>query len=98
MSERVLKILLSELKTVRLKCQRQTCKSVVEVSVERLEQMFEGRDAPACPVCQGSYQHIDGSRPSPFAHFAVAVKRLQQCKDSVEIEFVMPDPGESKPA
>jgi hypothetical protein len=96
MSRKLFAFLLSELSTVRLICKRPTCGGVAEMPIDQLEKRFEGQYAPACPVCGGTYQGIDGSRPTAFHLLAVAVKRLQQCKDAVEIEFVLPDEADAK--
>jgi hypothetical protein len=93
MSRKLLAILLSEFSTVRLVCKRPTCGGVAEMPIEQLEKRFEGPHAPSCPVCGGTYQGIDGSRPTAFAQLAEAIKRLRQCKDAFEIEFVLPDEG-----
>lgn len=81
MSETVLKILLSELHTVRLVCN--SCKCAVEMPLAKLKN--RGTTCPLCndDICPERIVH-------QFAALAVAVEHLLLA-DKVQIQFVMPE-------
>ena len=81
MSERVLKILLSELKTVRLVCAK--CGGTAEMTVVQLG----GRNNVACPVCNTVYQSL-----SQLISLARSIEFLRQ-QQELQLEFVIPDPS-----
>ncbi len=84
MSEQLLRFLLTELKTVRIRCQH--CKAVVEVTLDRLDKILATGD---CPFCQHTLTDAEAGRHQLKA-LAQAVRDLVALKDQVEVEFVLP--------
>ncbi|HYH66571.1 MAG TPA: hypothetical protein VD866_17890 [Urbifossiella sp.] len=98
MSRRLLAFLLSELKTVRLICQRPQCGAVTEMSVESLGARFANR-TPGCPVCNHDFAGVaagDRDSQNALVRLADAILAIQGVGRStpagVEVEFVLPDP------
>lgn len=91
MSEHVLKVLLSELNVVRVRCLNTHCAAVVETTLDRLDVVL-GQDQ--CPMCHTSYGDPLHRGASPLRDLLAAMRgalRLKAC----EIEFVLPaKPGE----
>ena len=91
MSEHLLKILLTELKTVRVRCKNDQCGAVIELPVEKLTDRFR---STVCPVCRslfvppGSQAAAHGT--NPFMNLAKAIELFVQLGSLVEIEFVLP--------
>jgi hypothetical protein len=104
MSEKLLKLLLSELKLVRVVCHGRVkqkddtdlpCNGVFEMPLERLATAFCG-DAKlaqwACPFCGQEY-HLSSQRSTrldPFGPLVDAITNLLSLRDRLEIEFVIP--------
>lgn len=88
MSETLFKFLLSELKTVRVRCRHNGCGAVVEIPTAELGHKFGNGH---CPVCQQVLQ-LPGDN-NGFIQLAEAVKNLTGAKSNVEIEFALPDKG-----
>jgi hypothetical protein len=88
MSRKLLAFLLSELKTVRITCNRLygkdrvACGGIVEVQIERL------RHVGKCPLCQESFQRTADNIPR-FTNFTMAVQHLLEEAEGYGIEFVM---------
>lgn len=97
MSRKLFAFLLSELKTVRLICQRPHCGAVTEMSVEKLADQF-GRlnqhETPACPVCRQALNGIGDGGANQIATLAKCVQNLTAASGSVQVEFVLPGDGE----
>lgn len=96
MSEKLLKFLLSELKTVRLVCQGtvggQPCGAVTEVPLERLLTITrQGGDQ--CRICNTPFGIFPkpGTAQDGFGPLAQAIIDLLAAKDRVQVEFVIPD-------
>lgn len=89
MSEHLLKILLTELRTVRIRCK--SCGSVVEMPVENLATRFQG---VACPLCRQMFippgSAADAKGVNPFVELAKAMDLLGHLAPLVEIEFSLP--------
>lgn len=88
MSEKLLRILLSELTTVRVRCQG-TCRTVVELPLEemagkKLNQMLK------CLNCGTDFDPLHTGE-SALVKFAQAAAKLMDLKGSVELEFTLPD-------
>jgi hypothetical protein len=98
MSESLLRFLLSELRTIRLRCKGSKdgspCGSVIELPVTRLAGFF-GTQPPVCPFCGAQYgvRNMDGTYRNAFELLAAAMKDLASVADKVEVEFVLPDTG-----
>jgi hypothetical protein len=91
MSEKLLKLLLSDLNTIRIVCRH--CGAAMEVPVERLGNAGDVF-CPGCPVDKKTV--LRSARGDDLAALAAAIVRLKQAKD-VEIEFVVPEKAD-KPA
>jgi len=89
MSERILKILLSELKTVRLLCQAKGCQGITELPVSKLKKGM------TCPLCR---EEFDASGFYALHELATAFRLLDSVKDHVQLEFVVPDSSPATPS
>jgi hypothetical protein len=94
MSEKLLRfLLLSEIKTVRLKCKRPDCDGVVEIPIARLEKRFP---CDSCSVCKAPFevtgQGLLGSMQfvNWLSVLAQAVAALNKDSVQVDVEFVLP--------
>jgi rRNA maturation protein Nop10 len=78
MSERILRILLEELKTLRLVCR--SCGDAVELAIDKLDTPLT-RDA-YCPGCGGPLRsiHPHTTAPDVFDKLALAIRGLQQLR------------------
>lgn len=97
MSRKLLVFLLSELGKVRLICQRPECGMVVELDIHKMGDRYSG-DSPQCPGCRTVLWRERPGEDNPFVTFANAAESLIAMRDRVEIEFVLPDNGESENA
>jgi hypothetical protein len=96
MSEKLLRFLLSELETIRIKCKGKhrtgtDCDFVFEVSSGRLSFM-----PVECPVCAQNYKLRNGFNSgdgSPFYLLWATLEELRKSGDQFEVEFVLPDKG-----
>lgn len=87
MSRKLLAFLLSELSTVRVLCKK--CGGVIEFPCEKLAFYFQ---SPKCPLCRHDFGPSDDD--NPFAAIAKAVATFKLIHGQVDVEFVLPDPGE----
>jgi hypothetical protein len=85
MSEKLIRFLLSELKTVRVLCQHPNCNTVVEVSVEDLPTKYQGA---ICPLCRNT---IQAPQYNNLVTLGTALRGLASSEDRVKVEFVIPD-------
>lgn len=86
MSETLLKILLSELDTVRVRCMATDCKAITEVRLADVSRAFQGAK---CPVCGAEFDSQSGTQ-SALAALARAVRNTQAAADKYQVEFVLP--------
>ena len=94
MSRSLFAFLLSELKTVRLVCQKPHCGGVTELSVEKVAQRFgqvNAHDSPCCPVCNTPFDGVGLGPQNQIAVFARSVLNLAAVTGSLQIEFILPD-------
>jgi hypothetical protein len=90
MSRRLFAFLLSELKTVRLACQK--CGGIAEVTLEQLSEMEAG-----CRLCGTDFLPPESNAPiqqvikNPYALIARAILAARDRKEKVEVEFILPD-------
>lgn len=87
MGERILKILLSELRLIRLRCRTCQQEAVIEVSIRDLGSnrvLASGR----CPFCQNVIRPPQAT--NPFELLAQALNGLDQLEKLVDVEFVVP--------
>jgi hypothetical protein len=80
-SEKLFRFLLSELKTIRVICKNGVCGAIVEVPVDQAIKTFRNDQ---CPVCHKSFV------PASIMSLAIAIQELNQKKDEVDVEFVIP--------
>lgn len=85
MSEKVLKMLLGEIRTIRVICQ--TCETVVEMPVEKLADRFS---ESACRFCKSEFKAP--GKADPFKELTHAFKAFEILSDSVQIELIVPEP------
>ena len=100
MSETVLRILVEELHTVRIICDR--CKTAVEVPIDLLGQSNQPIKCPG--TCGGTLRPLPtsamGNLPPPdgFHDLAAGLRALRALKaGGTSVEFVLPVKPESKP-
>jgi hypothetical protein len=99
MSEKVLKLLLSELEKLRIVCRK--CGAAMEIPIDRLGNAGEVF-CPGCPSGQPTSSNPTGktvlrsAKGDELLNLATAIMKLKQAKD-VEIEFVVPE-KEDKPS
>lgn len=91
MSEKLLKFLLSELRTIRICCKGKRlngaeCGAVFEFRLEHLSAAFPNKCE--CPFCQTTFQAATAEHP--FRLLSESLERLAKLK-TLEVEFVMPD-------
>jgi hypothetical protein len=97
-SEKILKILLSELKIVRIKCKGKhgqngdPCAMIYEVPIENLASVFQQN---CCPICGKPFYRPDSGNPLPS--LAAALQMVASVNDTLEIEFVIPNKDGSPP-
>jgi hypothetical protein len=91
MSRKLFAFLLSELKIVRINCPRPECRSVTEVSLERLRSKFA---TPSCPVCNHELLLPFSGSENALTRLAKAMEDLQANGVAKVVEFVLPDEGE----
>jgi hypothetical protein len=86
MSERVLRVLLSELSTIRVRCTRPNCGVVYEMALKDLA----ARNYNGCPVCrQPLVEQTAGEAHYSLSHLASAMLYHVEQKNA-QIEFVIP--------
>ena len=98
MSEKLLSFFLSELATVRVVCRGvkagTPCGAVVEMPLARLKDAFlsVGVAAWECPFCRTPFHlHLPNGNPrDPFTPLVNAILDLENIKDRVEIQFIIP--------
>lgn len=86
MSEKILRIFLDELDTVRIVCQHANCGGIIEYPLERLRAKFQ--NVNECPLCKEDF----GGRGSPLYALAEAIENLKFVSKRVKVEFVLDDP------
>jgi hypothetical protein len=93
MSETILRILLSELHTIRIVC---NCKTVVEIPISKLTDSSRGKcEGMTCPGC-GTYIRNPGTGTGnipgddAFDLLSKAWQDLQKIQGNFHIEFVLP--------
>jgi peptide subunit release factor 1 (eRF1) len=92
-SEHLLKVLLSELTTVRVRCLNDRCGATVEVALANLDRAFRHY---ACPACQKEFGPAQRSQPGPepnrLRELQAAVEELARDagRQGFEVEFVLP--------
>lgn len=92
MSKKLLTFLLSEVRAVRVICQKPGCDGAAEVSLDRMKTLFAN---PYCPICGGPFQGFPVAS-NPLVHLAKAMLDMQTHAGIAQVEFVLPD--ESDPA
>jgi len=92
MSERVLRVLLSELATVRIRCLRPECGMVYEMTLAAMKD----RNFTACPCCrQPLVLHTKGEFGYDLSDLAKTIAYLANAQaGTVGVEFVLPVSGE----
>jgi hypothetical protein len=85
MTETVLRVLLSELKTVRIRCKQNGCQGVIELPTSKLVHFQPS--AAKCPSCGEAFAEYFGQRPNPFHALGMAVDSLEHLNHAFEIEF-----------
>ena|ERR1700687_2683704 len=96
MSEKLLRFLLGELETVRIKClgtgrhQSAPCPMIFEIPVEQLGQTFPNN---SCPTCGQTFTNPGQGPPNildPLGK-ALGILKMMAEKKMLQIEFVLPD-------
>lgn len=97
MSETLLKILIDELCTLRIVCDR--CGTVLELPIDKLDGGGQVMDL-FCPCkCGPAYRIPSTHRSDAFAKLADAVRELKHLGQShgCKIEFIFPEKPAAKP-
>jgi hypothetical protein len=91
MSRNLFAFLLSELKTVRIVCEK--CKGTAEMTIEQLGQ----RSDLYCPACRSELAVFSGrSQPHPLATLVKSIDVLQKgVQPPFQVEFILPDENET---
>lgn len=87
MPETILRVSLAEMTVLRVRCLRPTCGGVAEVPVAGVASSF---NRFACPLCNCEFDDSQWQGEHLLRIFAEAVKRLNQLRDRVAIEFHVP--------
>ena len=90
MSRKLFALLLSELKTVRVRCKHQGCGVIYEMSVADLAACHYG----ACPVCRKPLVEQTAGEASYSLSDLARVMLSVAAQPNVEIEFVLPEESE----
>jgi DNA repair exonuclease SbcCD ATPase subunit len=93
MSETVLRILLGELKTVRILCKGhsgRSCKGVVELSVEAMAELYKDQK---CPLCGADIPNTSTNHLEQLGKALVALRDFK----TFDVEFVIPEKPAAKP-
>ena len=90
MSETILKVLIDELKVIRLVCKK--CAAALEMPLGKLDGNGNIQSL-ACPACGTGYRLSKDYRSDALAKLADAVQELAKSSDC-QIEFVLPGDGE----
>lgn len=92
MSETILRVMLSELTTIRLRCQQPGCGGVVEFRSETT-----GTIPKHCPLCKGPFFHPQASPQARddavIANLLQAMRDFVLVRDLVDMEFVISPPS-----
>lgn len=92
MSKRLLSILLSELRTIRIRCKKCKAEATIECPVESVNRMF---DQGGCRFCGEELRCPADDQNTPYlVTFAKALQRLNE-DPNFAIEFVVPVSEES---
>lgn len=85
MVEHFLRVMLHEMRSVRIKCTK--CSSVLEVDCERVKSL-----SPECRQCGELFfgHGFEADEKNPFVQFGKAVEILNQCRDRVDVQFEWP--------
>jgi hypothetical protein len=84
MSETILKILASELETLRITCLEEKCGAVVELPVSRLHE--SSTKEVSCPMCRAKIRSSLGT--DPLSKLASALHDLKNTS-GVEVSFIL---------
>jgi hypothetical protein len=95
MGEKLFRFLLSELGTVRIRCQNGKCPGALEMHVNDLARLPRGL---SCPVCQARYIGETAAVPTALEQFGLCLQHVkaQGDRDKFEVEFVFRDRDEPK--
>jgi hypothetical protein len=99
MSEKLIRLLLSELTVIRIRCKGKhtsgdPCGAVFEFTDETLPRAFGGDRTPRCPFCKTSFYIDDPSRgaQSAIRRLVQLASVAAQLKDNnMDVEFVVPE-------
>jgi hypothetical protein len=83
MSEKILKVLLSDLHTVRVLCKQ--CRAIVELSLEDLAKKYQSGYCPICKAC------LVAPSDNTIVDLSNAIRGLQELHQHLNIEFLLPD-------
>jgi hypothetical protein len=83
MSEKMIRVKLSELATIRIVCKKATCGGISEVPIAEVERLIGGK----CRHCE---QSLRVGNEDALASLAEAIKNLTAIKNKVEVEFEIP--------
>jgi hypothetical protein len=87
MSKKLLEILLSELKIIRLVCAKQGCGGIAEIPIGKLISVPH----LGCPVCGQSFNVNIPNEGFPLAILCQGINFLNAQSDKFQVQFVIPD-------
>ena len=76
--------MLSELDVVRLICKGESCRTVFEIKISKLDKAMVLK----CPCCSRVFR--EGRDDDPFTLFSEAVRLLLKNDSNADVEFVIP--------
>jgi hypothetical protein len=86
MSEKLLKLLLSELSTIRVHCKKCRSNATIELPVDRIDRLF---DKWECPICNEPFRKDKVDSANYLTMLAKAIEGIKEAADKVEIAFVV---------
>jgi hypothetical protein len=95
MSERLLRFLLSELETIRIRCCG-SCKTIIEMPLSELARK-QLNELLRCPYCHQDFDPLSTGKNS-LVEFAKVASKLNELKSSVQLEFVLREPSRESEA
>lgn len=95
MSERLLKFLLAELTTLRIRCKRSTCTGVIEMGVSQLGNLSLSEKCPVCGQMFDFRETIGTVERNYLQELGKVIDKLNAGKNQA-IEFVLTEKEEKE--
>ena len=86
-SEKQLRMAISEIVTLRIKCQGPGCGKILEISIDA--DGLHG-DTHMCKFCRQTWKISSNRDDTPIFNLVTALRQLSEIEDKVKIEFALP--------